>query len=158
VKEGYAHHQNVAKYRLELCGRTFTALLYLEGRKLHGIGQYVTSYLQMSVSISYEYHLLISVVIVACTTRYSTASSNVNKDHKSGNGQRRNLLSFPGQSQHKYQANSSYVHNVHRGLLSDDVHVMWILANLVLFRTRPNQELTLRDFIAFIQANKYKLY
>ena len=36
--------------------------------------------------------------------------------------------------------------------------VIWTLANVVLFRTRPNQELTLRDFIAFMQANKYKLY
>ena len=36
--------------------------------------------------------------------------------------------------------------------------VMWILANVILFRTRPNQELTLLDFIAFMQANKYKLY
>ena len=36
--------------------------------------------------------------------------------------------------------------------------VMWILANVVLFRTRPNRELTLRDFIEFMQANKYKLY
>ena len=35
---------------------------------------------------------------------------------------------------------------------------MWILANLVLFRTRPNQELTLRDFIELMQGNKYKLY
>ena len=31
--------------------------------------------------------------------------------------------------------------------------VMRILANVVLFRTRPNQELTLRDFIEFMQAN-----
>ena len=36
--------------------------------------------------------------------------------------------------------------------------VMWILANIVLFGTRPNQEVTVRDFIAFMQANKYKLY
>ena len=36
--------------------------------------------------------------------------------------------------------------------------VMWILANVVLFRIRPNQELTLRDFIAFMQANKFKLH
>ena len=36
--------------------------------------------------------------------------------------------------------------------------VMWILANVILFRTRPNQGLTLRDFIEFMQANKYKLY
>jgi len=36
--------------------------------------------------------------------------------------------------------------------------VMWILASLVLSITRPNKELTLRDFIAFMQANKYKLY
>jgi len=35
---------------------------------------------------------------------------------------------------------------------------MWLLANVVLLRTRPNQELTLRDFIEFVQANKYKLY
>ena len=30
--------------------------------------------------------------------------------------------------------------------------------NVVLFRTRHNQELMLRDFIGFMQANKYKLY
>ena len=36
--------------------------------------------------------------------------------------------------------------------------VMWILANVMLFTTRPNQEFTLRDFVAFMQANKYKLY
>jgi len=36
--------------------------------------------------------------------------------------------------------------------------VMWILANVVPLWTRLNQELTLRDFIAFIQVNKYKLY
>jgi len=36
--------------------------------------------------------------------------------------------------------------------------VMWILANVVLYRAQPNQELTLRDFIAFMQAYKYKLY
>ena len=30
-------------------------------------------------------------------------------------------------------------------------------SNVVLFRTQPNRELTLRDFIAFMQANKYKL-
>ena len=35
--------------------------------------------------------------------------------------------------------------------------VMWIVTNVVLFRTRPNQELTLRNFIAFMQTNKYKL-
>jgi hypothetical protein len=35
---------------------------------------------------------------------------------------------------------------------------MWILANVVLFRTRPKQELKLRDFIAFMQENKYKFY
>jgi len=36
--------------------------------------------------------------------------------------------------------------------------VMWILPDVVLFRTRPNQELTPRDVIEFMQANKYKLY
>ena len=36
--------------------------------------------------------------------------------------------------------------------------VMWILANVVLFRTRPKQELTLRDLVSFMQANKHKLY
>jgi len=36
--------------------------------------------------------------------------------------------------------------------------VLWILANVIIFRTRLNQELTLRDFIAFMQAHKYKLY
>jgi len=36
--------------------------------------------------------------------------------------------------------------------------VMWILANVILSRTRPNQDLMLCDFITFTQANKYKLY
>ena len=32
------------------------------------------------------------------------------------------------------------------------------LANVEIFRTRPNREHTLCDFIEFLQANKYKLY
>ena len=36
--------------------------------------------------------------------------------------------------------------------------VMWMLANLLLFGTRPNWELTQYDFIEFLKTNKYKLY
>ena len=72
-------------------------------------------------SIRYENNLLINVINVRCTTRYSAISSNVEIDHKSGNRQHWNLLSFSGQSQHKYQAKGSYVRNAHCGLLRDDV-------------------------------------
>jgi hypothetical protein len=36
--------------------------------------------------------------------------------------------------------------------------VMWILASVVLFRTGPNRERTLRDLLNFMWKNKQKLY
>jgi hypothetical protein len=36
--------------------------------------------------------------------------------------------------------------------------VMWILANVVHFRIRPNRNPAQYDFIGFMQANKYRLY
>ena len=36
--------------------------------------------------------------------------------------------------------------------------VLWVLANLVIFRTQQKRELTLQDFIDFMKLSKWKLY
>ena len=36
--------------------------------------------------------------------------------------------------------------------------VLWVLANLVIFRTQQQRELTLQDFIEFMKRSKWKLY
>ena len=36
--------------------------------------------------------------------------------------------------------------------------VLWVLANLVIFRTQQQRELTLQDFIDFMKRSKWKLY
>ena len=36
--------------------------------------------------------------------------------------------------------------------------VLWILANLVIFRTQQQRELTLQDFIDFMKRSKWKIY
>jgi len=36
--------------------------------------------------------------------------------------------------------------------------VLWVLVNLVIFRTQQQRELTLRDFIGFMKRSKWKLY
>ena len=36
--------------------------------------------------------------------------------------------------------------------------VVWVLANLVIFRTQQQREITLQDFIDFMKLSKWKLY
>ena len=36
--------------------------------------------------------------------------------------------------------------------------VLWVLANLVIFRTQQRRELALQDFIDFMKRSKWKLY
>ena len=116
------------------------------------------SFPPMSVSTRYEYHLMISVVILACTTRYTHHLFECGEGPQIWQWTTQKialiLRTIPTRMPIEWLLRPQCALWLPTGRHA----VMWILANVVLFRTRPNQELTLRDFIAFMLTNKYKLY